>query len=66
LAIKAEMIAALYANIQQRTTQRELFYEKTVFLAQQRMVEPFHQWKVFALEQKSEDRAKEFFMKRSA
>lgn len=66
LVLKAEVLAKLHRNIAVSQTQKNAFYEKTVFLAQRRLAEPFLQWVRYVLESRLEARADKFFLKRKA
>lgn len=66
LALKTELLLAFHENIQFKKNQRIMFYQKIVILAEKRMSLPVLMWKTFVHDQRLENKASQFFMKRSA
>ena len=66
LALKAEILLAFHENIQFKKKQRELFYHKMVPVAEKTMGYAVLMWKTFVHDQRLDNKADQFFMKRSA
>ena len=61
MSSKAEVLLALFENVQFQKTRRVTAYEKLEFLGERRMQEPIMLWRQFVVESRKQELAERYF-----